>query len=323
MVTQDSAIAAYGRGEYDQALIFAEIAAENGAPEAMMLAGRLRSDGRASAQNDAIAARWFRLAGETGNPEAWLALAVLGREGRGNVTLAEAVTALEAASNGGLNTARHELALLLLSGGNDLAPAPARARTILSQAATEGDPAAQRDYAVLLLEGQGGPVNVEEAVRWLALAADNGDGEAAYRLGVVLADETGAPYDLSAAASRLKAATAAGHPRAQALYGAMLSGGLGATRDQLTALEHWRKAAEAGDAVAQYYLAIALAKGDGIPRDYRRAYLLLVQSEAGGPLDQLEDEVARARLIGLFEQEIGAETAAQLRAEALSSRERG
>lgn len=312
--TTAEAYAAYGIGDFQRALMLAELAGRFGAPDAMRLAGLLRTRGLGGTRDDAAAVDWLTRAAEIApNSETLLALGLLGLDGRGGLSMAEAAGYLEEAADLGSRDARFELAAILAVGAPGVPADPARARGILSQDAADGSARAQGALGILLLDADPDARDVDEAVRWLTLAADAGDRDAAFRLGALLVDDADAPHDPTRGRVRLEAAALAGHPRAAALLGVAAA----AAGEAEEAVTWWRRAADGDDPLGQYYLAVALARGDGVRANRLEAFRHLIRSEAAGPLEHPDDAAARAGLIAAFEADLGAALAADLRARAL------
>ncbi|HVN63096.1 MAG TPA: tetratricopeptide repeat protein, partial [Candidatus Binataceae bacterium] len=111
----------------------------------------------------------------------------------------------------------------------------ARAAKSCAEAASQGDPASERQLGLMYQAGNGVERNGETAIAWLTKAADHGDAIA------------------------------------QVTLGAMYLEGVGVKRDYAMALEWYRKAAVLGNADAQYNLGRMYYNGLGVGRDYADA----------------------------------------------------
>ncbi|MCG8440856.1 MAG: sel1 repeat family protein [Caulobacterales bacterium] len=306
----------YKIGDYASALPLAVTAATEGHPEAAKIAADIYQRGLTGKPDPDEAAKWLRAAAlASEDSDALFQLGIMGRDGRGGVTGEEAVTFLRRAADLGRADARHELALLYLDGVEGVEADEPRARALLQQAATSDLAVAQRDLALMLLEGRGGERDPDQALAWLRRAAEAGDVEAAYELGVVLSDGVVAPPDDAEASRWMRQASEAGHPRATTLLGVMTLLGLGGPQSSPGAAEFFRTAAEAGDPLGRFYLALVLAKGDGVPRDLIESYRWLVLSEAGGPLANAREERDREKLKQALEASLPAEERERVRSQ--------
>ncbi|MCC2959267.1 hypothetical protein LK540_02350 [Massilia sp. IC2-278] len=83
--------------------------------------------------------------------------------------------------------AAYRLALQVRN-GDGVAPDPASARLLLTQAAEGGVPAAMFVLSNMLAAGEGGPADAQEARRWLELAGDLGYPEALQQLAMLEPD---------------------------------------------------------------------------------------------------------------------------------------
>lgn len=311
------ALAAYETGRFEEALAAAEAAAQAGRPEAAKIAGVIHEKGLAGGVNDEAAVRHFMTAFEaTNDADVAFQLGVMARDGRGGLPRSVTPRYLRHAADGGVAGARYELALFYLDGA---APDPARARGLMQVAAAAGDVNAQRDLGLMLLEGRGGPADWDQGASWLTRAADAGDPEAAYALGVFYSDGVLTRADDEAAAGWFQAAADAGHGRAAALLGVMALNGVGLPRSPAVAAARFEQAADAGDPLGRFYLAVALAKGDGVARDFAAAYRWVVLSEAAGTLENADENATRAQLRAALETQLGPDTAAALRSDALDA----
>ena len=120
------------------------------------------------------------------------------------------------------------------------------ARAYLAQSASQGRSRAQTLLAYLLMNGQGGPVDVSRATRLYKLAAEQGDADAQNNLGEI--------HEM----------------------------GRGTTANLDEALTWYERAAERGLGSAQFNAGRLWAIGVGERKDPAKARALLVQAEANG-----------------------------------------
>jgi TPR repeat protein len=132
---------------------------------------------------------------------------------------------------------------------------------LFSQAANQGNPAAEYNLGRLYAEGQGVPVNPAAAAVWFRKAADQGNPGAQYNLGLLYQEGRGVRRDPArAAAWQLKAANQ-GYADAEGRLAAMYETGDGVPADQAEAARWYRQAAGHGDASATLDLALINAEG--------------------------------------------------------------
>lgn len=110
------------------------------------------------------------------------------------------------------------------------------ARELLGAAAKAGDLDAQNHLGQMEEDGQGGPVNLPQAVSWYRQAAN------------------------------------AGHPGAQLNLGRMYRSGKGVEQDDVRAVQWYREAANKGLSIAQFFMGLMYDTGKGVPSDYTQAY---------------------------------------------------
>ena len=110
------------------------------------------------------------------------------------------------------------------------------ARQMLGAAAKTGDLDAQNHLGQMEEDGQGGPVNLRQAVSWYQQAAN------------------------------------AGHPAAQLNLGRMYRSGKGVEQDDVRAVQWYREAANQGLSIAQFFMGLMYDTGKGVPSDYTQAY---------------------------------------------------
>ena len=158
------------------------------------------------------------------------------------------------------------------------------ARNLCRTEASSGDAAAQRDLALLLLRGQGGPVDEPGGVTWLQRAAGADDPQALFELGRVY--QTHKAYrDDRRAYDNFRRAALRGHTEAQFQAGRALEHGVGTSENLREAFLMYEQSAKSGYAPAQTAVGVFLKKGLGTPRDDRKALEWLTKAAAGGSPD--------------------------------------
>jgi TPR repeat protein len=142
----------------------------------------------------------------------------------------------------------------------------------LSIRATEGDPKAQMQLALIYTTGSGGtPINAAQAFRWLEKAANQGLPEAQEAIGRMLLTGAGIPADPSAAMSWYEKAAAQGRAEAKCALGRFYHEGISVPQDFALALKWFRESAAQGNGESKYYLGVMYAEAQGVGRDYQVA----------------------------------------------------
>jgi uncharacterized protein len=167
-------------------------------------------------------------------------------------------------------------------------------------AAEKGNRLAEFDYAMMLLNGEGGPANVEEGKKWLRRAAEANMSHAQYVTGKMYDDgEFGVPRDPAEAHRWFLKAAQQGHTQAQVALANQFLDGRGTPRDNATAFFWYKKAAQGGDMTAQYVAGSFYERGgDGVTPNLNvaRAYYAAAAAQ-GDPAARLKYEQLTARLM--------------------------
>jgi len=168
-------------------------------------------------------------------------------------------------------TIRMRLAMAYLS-GNGVPRDLTGARALLGPLAGEGIGPAEYLYASMLINGQGGAVELEEGVRFLHLAVLRGHVNATALLGDLYRSGRGVAQDLSQAAQHYLIAANQGLASAQFVLASLYSEGSGVAEDQEVAVTWYRRAADQGYPLAMHNLAAAYLRGTGIEQSPTMAY---------------------------------------------------
>jgi TPR repeat protein len=173
---------AFDTGDYARALSLWRSQADSGNPEAQDHVGLMYLSGKGVAENDAEAARWFRLGAQKGLADAQFNLAECYATGRGVTQDPGAANALYAkAANQGHAGAEYKMGVLLRT-GTDMQTDLLNAAEWFKKAADQGLIPAQVNLAVMFADGQGIPQDDVEALKWLDIVARRlPDGDAAQR----------------------------------------------------------------------------------------------------------------------------------------------
>ena len=155
-------------------------AALKGDPAAQFVTATRYLEGKGTAPDAALAAKWYGEAASHGLAPAQYRLATLYELGRGlQRNLIAARDLYERAASQGNVKAMHNLAVLLSSGDADAKPDYAKALSWFEQAARYGLPDSQFNLAVLYDRGAGTEADAVKAAFWYGVLAAKGDADAA------------------------------------------------------------------------------------------------------------------------------------------------
>jgi uncharacterized protein len=218
----DAAYGAFQRGLYITALNLALPRARDGDAAAQTLAAEIYSRGLGVRRDPGEAAFWYAKAAEQGVPEAQFQYALIlidgeyadKDEGRALALMKESADAgnllamfnyaqmvihrepnergvkkaidyYSKAAERGLADAQYAMSQILATGATGEAPDEAEARRLLLAAARQNYDTAQLDLATWLVEGRGGPRDMEAGFGWMKRAAESGNIAAQKRLAML------------------------------------------------------------------------------------------------------------------------------------------
>lgn len=121
-----------------------------------------------------------------------------------------------------------------------------RAAELWTEAAEDGDPAAQRNLGLMYLNGVGVARDPARALRWFERAAGQGFAPAAANLAGVYLKGSGVKADPATAFRYMKQAAEGGHAESMYNLGVLYQHGLGVEPDRAAAVHWYRRAARAG-----------------------------------------------------------------------------
>ena len=178
-----------------------------------------------------------------------------------------------------------------------LPPMPEKLPTALRNAAAKGQPAAEFEVGMRLLDGKAGPQNTGDGIAWLERAAKSGIVPAHFRLGGIYEKGLGVRKDLSAARSHYIAAAERGHAKAMHNLAVLYAEGIDGKPDYNNAATWFRRAAARGIADSQFNLGILFARGIGVDQNLAESYKWFALAAIQGDRDAAKkrDEVG-ARL---------------------------
>ena len=165
----------------------------------------------------------------------------------------------------------------------------------LRDAVAGGQPNAEYELAMRLLEGRGLPKDQPAASRWFERAASLGLAPAQYRLGSMYEKGIGVARDLADARRWYLKAAEAGNARAAHNLAVMNAEPSEGAPNYGEAVKWFRKAAELGVRDSQYNLAILYARGLGVEKDLGQSWLWFSLAAQQGDADAAikRDEIAR------------------------------
>jgi uncharacterized protein len=158
------------------------------------------------------------------------------------------------------------------------------------KAAEHGSRLAEFNYAMMLLNGEGGPANVDEGKKWLRKAADANMSHAQYVYGKMYDDGEFVGRDPAEAHRWFLKAAQQGHVQAELALANQFLDGRGTTRDNRQAFIWYKKAAQGGDMTAQYVAGSFYERGgDGVDKNLNvaRAYYAAAAAQ-GDPAAKLK-----------------------------------
>jgi TPR repeat protein len=172
------------------------------------------------------------------------------------------------------------------------------ARSEFLHAAQNGSRLAEFNYAMMLVNGEGGPADVEEGKKWLRKAADANMTQAQYVYGKMYDDGEFVGRDPVEAHRWFLRAANQGHVLAELALANQFLDGRGTPRDNAQAFVWYKKAAEGGDMTAQYVAGSFYERGgDGVKKNINvaRAYYAAAAAQ-GDPAAKLKYQQLSAEL---------------------------
>ncbi|RKR43555.1 TPR repeat protein [Paraburkholderia sp. BL17N1] len=166
------------------------------------------------------------------------------------------------------------------------------------KAAERGSRLAEFNYAMMLLNGEGTSVNVDEGKKWLRKAADANMSHAQYVYGKMYDDGEFVGRDPVEAHRWFLRAAEQGHVQAELALANQFLDGRGTERDNKQAFVWYKKAAQGGDMTAQYVAGSFYERGgDGVERNLNvaRAYYAAAAAQ-GDPAARLKYQQLSAQL---------------------------
>jgi localization factor PodJL len=164
-------------------------------------------------------------------------------------------------------------------------PLPDKLPAALRNAAIKGQPAAEFEIGIRLIEGRGIAQNTEAGLRWLERAAETGLAPAHFRIAGLYEKGIGVKKNLTIARRHYIAAAEKGNAKAMHNMAVLYAEGIDGKPDYKTAAEWFRRAADYGVADSQYNLAILHARGIGVEQNILESYKWLALAALQGDND--------------------------------------
>jgi localization factor PodJL len=164
-------------------------------------------------------------------------------------------------------------------------PLPDKLPAALRNAAIKGQPAAEFEIGIRLIEGRGIAQNTEAGLRWLERAAETGLAPAHFRIAGLYEKGMGVKKNLTIARRHYIAAAEKGNAKAMHNMAVLYAEGIDGKPDYKTAAEWFRRAADYGVADSQYNLAILHARGIGVEQNILESYKWLALAALQGDND--------------------------------------
>ncbi|HKQ10587.1 MAG TPA: hypothetical protein VJS85_05310 [Rhizomicrobium sp.] len=180
--------------------------------------------------------------------------------------------------------------------------APAKTPAALDRVtklANAGNPIALTILGLRAVDGaNGAPVNLPDAVKFLAQAAEKGQAVAQYRLGTLYERGQGVAVDGIKAVHWYGLAATQGNRKAMHNLAVAYASGTGSKKNMAEAARWFAKAASLGLSDSQFNLAVLYERGDGVPQSLVDAYKWYSIAAAAG------DAESKARM-GVLQTQLG------------------
>lgn len=263
---------------------WARMAADKNHVGAMLLLGRLYGNGRGVAKNQAEGAKWIRKAAEHEDVNSMVALAALYADGRGLARdPAEALRWYSRAAEKGHPAAMFQVGASYAK-GRGVAKDEAIAVVWYRKAAEKNVPDAIASLGWMYENGLGVFQDYAQAARWYRKAADLNQSGAMFRLGTMALDGRGLAKSDTEAVSWFRRSVNLNNAAAMVSLGLMYSSGRGIDRNDAEAARLFRKGAEMGNVTGMFYLGLAYERGQGVPNDFSESVLWYHKAAENGDL---------------------------------------
>lgn len=255
------------------------LAAEQGQPAAQYLLAQMYQLGRVGGEPDyAETKKWYQAA-QAQYPQASVALGFVDETVDNNY--ASAAQNYARAAEVGDAIAQYNLGLIY-ENGKGIAVDNQKAQSLYLQSAQQGHARAMTQLAGLYFKGVDGKRDDEQALYWYKKAAGLGESGALYQLG--LFSETGVVSTLNFpdALGFYQKSADLGNDKAKLALARMYQYGLGVAKDYQHAADIYKDLAENHNAYAQYQLALIYIEGRLGERQLQQGRALLIKADENG-----------------------------------------
>ena len=247
------------------------LAAEQGHAGAQYLLGEMYYDGHGVEQDYTTALKWYRRSAEQNQAGAPFGLGRMYYFGKGvPQDHAEAAKWFRHAAQQDDHRAQFALGLMYEE-GEGVPQDYLEAVKWYRRSAEQGYADAQANLGSMFYFGKGVVKDYAAAIRWYRRGAERNQAHALFGLGRMYYFGDGVPQDHAEAAKWYQRAAEQGHLLSQNNLGLMYKIGRGVPQDYEEAVKWYRRAAEKGHADAQASLGDMYYTGKGLPQDYEEA----------------------------------------------------
>lgn len=276
----------YRNGEYKNALIFFDIAAECEHKDAQYVLGVMYMHGKGVPRNNETALGWYMKAAENGSVNARRNIGVCYRDGIGTEqSYREALVWFTRAAENGDIDSQFSTAVLYNIGYPDEIQQDYKMAYLWFKIAAENDHV-QAQYALGLLyhEGHGVPQDYTKALTWFTRVADRDKTGGAYNnIGHMYEKGLGVNKDYKKAMGFYLKASYKGNSMANDNIGQLFENGLGVLPYDVEAVEYYKQSAEKGNRNGQLHLGIMYLNGRPIFDVDKAIHWFQKAQEAGHP----------------------------------------
>ncbi|MCQ2071230.1 MAG: hypothetical protein MJZ68_08875, partial [archaeon] len=244
--------------------------AESGVPEAQYRLALMYRDGDGMPRDPEKYEEWARRASEQGNVQAQVEYAeiLLRKDPKSE----EAVSLYRLAAEGGNNTARLKLSMML---GSDTDRERAEVLEVFRRLAEKGNAFDCYRYADLLLKSAWTDDDRKEAFGWFSKAAEGGNADAMYQAAIMCRDGNGTPRDIPRMMGFLEKAGEEGHFNALHMLVDVYTAGKLVESDDRALFRWCLRSARIGNPRSQYLVATMYREGRGVEKDPGQADMWL------------------------------------------------
>jgi len=244
----------YNNGDYAQAVVWYQKAANKGESQAQYELGLVYMSGEGVSKNYNEGVSWLKKAAEQGHAQAQYNLSLAYYKGNGVAkSSTQSINWLTKSAEKGYEKAQNELGKTYRDGDEGVSKDLKQSIKWFRKSAEQGFPEAQYNLGVVLLQQN---EKDKEAIEWFLKAAEQGFMHAQYDVGAEYYLGRNISQDFSKSAYWFKKAAEQGYAVAQSELGKMYLEGKGVAKDFVQA-DYWcRKGAEQGNAQGQHCLRV-------------------------------------------------------------------